>query len=127
MAQRHMAFDVVQRLREVGQLFVQRGHVGHARRFDRKPLRAALEHALVGLAQGTVLFVATLGLQGLQLALHFSGLEHRPHAGNGQSETGGRNQAVGGHERLLQEMNMRSFKHKACRCSPEKTPQGRGF
>ena len=82
LAQGHMALDVVEHLSEVGQGLVQRTHLGHARGFDLKALRAALQHALVGGAQAFVVAVR----QFVEFALNLLRLVDAAHGGHRQVE-----------------------------------------
>ena len=102
LCQGDVALHVVQHLREVGQLFIQVGHVGHARGLNLEALGAALQHAFVHGAQGVVLTLVARLLQPRELALDVARVEHVAHLGHGQAQRRRLgNKALGGHRMLL--------------------------
>jgi hypothetical protein len=101
LRQRHMPLHIIERINEVGQLLVQRRHVGNTAGLDLEAFGPTLEHAFVRRAQVLVIAVRQLG----QLALDVVRAEHAADIGDGQLERRRlmRNETACFHRRLLGE------------------------
>ena len=86
--------DVVQRIGEVGQLRIQRRHVGDARGFDREALRPPFQHALPGVAQRFLIAISASVLKLGQFTLDVTCVKDVANAGDRQAHRGGGNEAA---------------------------------
>ena len=94
LAQGHVPPDVVQRIGEVGQLLVQRRHVGDTRWLDGKALGSTIQHPLPGVAQRFLIPISASVLKLGQLALDIAGVKHAAHAGDRQADRREGNEAA---------------------------------